>query len=201
MHKANVVGSAVQGIYQHISPSITKSVMHILKNQDDTDDIMQEAWMRYLTIADDHVKIENPQAFLRRIAVNLALDYLRHRHRKNKIFAEVASAEHADALDNIPTPDICPEDSLTYASAFQSIMNELDDLPPRCRQAFLLNAIEGHTHVEVSQNMGLSVSAIEKYCRRALQSVRTNVPNIFSPMADRTAPPTVGMRAEAVGPA
>lgn len=180
MVKASMMGSALQGIYKHISPSISKSVMHILKNQEDTDDIMQEAWMRYLKITDDHVKIENPQAFLRRIAVNLALDYLRHRHRKNRIFADIATAEHADALDNIPTPDLGLEDLLTYASTFKSIMNELDELPPRCRQAFLLNAIEGHTHVEVSQNMGLSVSAIEKYCRRALQSVRTNVPNIFA---------------------
>lgn len=180
MDKAAVMASALQGIYKGVSPSISKSVMHILKNRDDTDDIMQEAWIRYLKITDDHVKIENPQAFLRRVAVNLALDYLRHRHRKNKIFADVASAEHADALDNIPTPDVSVEDSLSYASTFQNIMNELDDLPPRCRQAFLLNAIEGQTHVEVSRNMGLSVSAIEKYCRRALLSVRTNVPNIFA---------------------
>jgi RNA polymerase sigma factor (sigma-70 family) len=180
MEKAIAMGSALEGIYKHVSPSVSKSVMHILKNQDDTDDIMQEAWMRYLKITDDCVRIENPQAFLRRIAVNLALDHLRHRHRKNKIFADVASAEHANTLDSIPTPDTGIEDSLTYASTFQNIINALDDLPPRCRKAFLLNAIEGHTHVEVSQNMGLSVSAIEKYCRRALQNIRTNVPNIFA---------------------
>jgi hypothetical protein len=42
MDNAFAMSSVVQSIYKHVSPSISKSVMHILKNQDDTDDVMQD---------------------------------------------------------------------------------------------------------------------------------------------------------------
>jgi RNA polymerase sigma factor (sigma-70 family) len=179
MNTETSVHSTVQTIYKNFSTSICKHVMHIVRNQDDADDIMQEAWVRYLNV-EGHAKIGNPRAFLRRIAVNLALDSLRHRHRKNAIFADMASTTDSVSLENIPTPETSVEDSMTYSFAFQDVMNELSELPPKCWKAFILNAVEGQTHVEVSEHMGLSVSTIEKYCRRALQSVRTKVPNIFA---------------------
>jgi RNA polymerase sigma factor (sigma-70 family) len=176
---------SLQNIYTHLSARIAKSVMYIVNDRDDTDDIMQEAWIKYLNVKNENTKIDNPLAFLRRIAVNLALDALRHRRRKQMIFSNMESkthpdGTHTDGMENIPTPGTSVEDSLFYSLTFERIMDQLRKLPPKCRKAFMLNAIEGRTHVEVSEQMGLSVSTIEKYCRRALLSVRSTVPNIFA---------------------
>lgn len=169
-------------LHKYLSERIAKGVMNIVKDSDETDDIIQDAWVRYLRAkADtDQAEIENPQAFLRRIAINLALDRLRHRRRKNTIFADVTSSDHLDALEHMHNACVSAEDRVEYAITLRKVMHELEELPSKCRAAFMLSVFEGQTHLEVSRNMGMSVSMIEKYCRRALQNVRRNVPNIFA---------------------
>jgi RNA polymerase sigma-70 factor (ECF subfamily) len=48
----------------------------------------------------------------------------------------------------------------------------LAELPPKCRQAFVLNRIEGWTQAEVATCMGLSKNMIERYVMRAIQHVQ-----------------------------
>jgi RNA polymerase sigma-70 factor (ECF subfamily) len=45
-------------------------------------------------------------------------------------------------------------------------------LPPKCREAFVLNRIEGWTQAEVARHMGLSKNMIERYVMRAIQYAR-----------------------------
>jgi RNA polymerase sigma-70 factor (ECF subfamily) len=48
----------------------------------------------------------------------------------------------------------------------------LAELPPKCREAFVLNRLEGWTQAEVAAHMGLSKNMIERYVMRAIEHVR-----------------------------
>lgn len=43
----------------------------------------------------------------------------------------------------------------------------LPALPPRCRQAFILNRLDGLTHPQVAAAMGISIKMVEKHISRA----------------------------------
>ena len=44
----------------------------------------------------------------------------------------------------------------------------IEALPPRCREAFVLNRFEGLSHQEVAERMGISVRTVEMQLRIAM---------------------------------
>jgi RNA polymerase sigma-70 factor (ECF subfamily) len=45
-------------------------------------------------------------------------------------------------------------------------------LPPRCRDAFLLNRFESLTYRQIAARLGVSVSMVEKYVAEALRQLK-----------------------------
>jgi DNA-directed RNA polymerase specialized sigma24 family protein len=45
-------------------------------------------------------------------------------------------------------------------------------LPPLCRDAFLLNRVEGLTHAEIAGRLGVSVRTIDRFMVRAWNHLR-----------------------------
>ena len=48
----------------------------------------------------------------------------------------------------------------------------LSKLPPLCRDAFLLNRVEGLTHAEIAGRLGVSVRTIDRFMVRAWDHLR-----------------------------
>jgi len=49
---------------------------------------------------------------------------------------------------------------------------EINELPPKCKQIFLLNKKEGLTHIEISDYLDVSVKTIEGHMTRAFKILR-----------------------------
>ena len=47
-------------------------------------------------------------------------------------------------------------------------LEALDQLPPRCRQVFLLQRYDDLTYTSIAKRLSISVSAVEKHMMRAL---------------------------------
>jgi RNA polymerase sigma factor (sigma-70 family) len=160
-------------VHRH-TKSLRAKLLAIVGNPPDADDLIQDAYIRFIELQRDNVVIESPVAYVRKIAINLALDYLRRNHRSNAIFI---SSKDVDVVLNQPSADCGPEHRCLHAETLSRVMECLKDLPPKCRRAFILSQFKEYTHAQVSNEIGLSVSMVEKYCKRALQHVRTKVKN------------------------
>ena len=78
-----------------------------------------------------------------------------------------------DELDEHDQPlQTDPESPVRAARLADDLARVLGELPPKCRQAFVLNRIEGWTQAEVATYMGLSKNMIERYVMRAIEHVR-----------------------------
>ena len=130
------------------------------RSVDDTDDLIQEAFLRLQTYCRDHA-IEKPEAFLVRTALNLSADQSRREHR---VAFERGPVEELVLIDPYPTPDE------VYASQERLLhwKQGVAALSPRRREVFLLNRLEGHSFPQIAERLGITLSMVEKHAAKAV---------------------------------
>ena len=65
-----------------------------------------------------------------------------------------------------------PEQIVSARERLAAIYEAVDELPFRVKQAFLLHRRSGLTYGEIADQLGVSVSSVEKYILQALQHCR-----------------------------
>jgi RNA polymerase sigma factor (sigma-70 family) len=137
---------------------------------DTADDILQDTYLRFSGYAGEQA-ITNPRAFLYRIAANLTTDHARANRRRPLEPLDAHEIELPD--EKQPIPEILVEQQ----QQLESLYIALTELPPLCREVFILSRFEGQTHEQIARRLGMSTSWVEKnivqalkHCKRQLQS-------------------------------
>ncbi len=129
-----------------------------LPSRHDAEDVAQETFYR-LARKPDLLDIQDPHAFIYRIAVNL----LRDRSRR-----EDPEANHIEPHDDYmlaATPS--QERVLAGEQTLRRFELLLAKLPPKCRHVFVLHRFREMTYQEIADYCGISKSAVEKHIMRA----------------------------------
>lgn len=96
-------------------------------------------------------------------AANLATDVHRRERRWAKRFVPADDAVGSVASDR-PGPD-----ATAHAQArVERLAAALDGLPRRCRDAFLMNRLDGLSHREIAARLGVSSKTVQRHIERAL---------------------------------
>ncbi len=103
-------------------------------------------------------------AWLRRIMVNTALDQYRTRRRRELLITSPAQAEPIEPYFN-------DEQILAKLSA-ESIIDLLQRLPLPYRLVFSLYVLEGYSHQEIAQQLGLAESTSRAHLSEANRRLR-----------------------------
>lgn len=134
------------------------------------EDLAQELYIKLAT-RDPALTAENPVALIYRIATNVMLDRARGEARSLARDAAWRRLAHASAGGE----DVAEEAPADEAAASRQRLRQLVDaaagLPPRMQRAFRLHKLEGRSHAETAQAMGLSVKSVEKHISAALKAL------------------------------
>lgn len=126
----------------------------------DGEDIVQDALAKAYAARASFGGLENPQAWLYRIAHNAALDFLRQR-------ARLPSMEDEDELALLASPD-APDPEIA-ATCLRSFML----LPALQRGAVILRDVLGHSLGEAATITGSSEPAVKSALQRGRERLRT----------------------------
>ena len=129
-------------------------------------DLAQDTFVRLSAMPAGNVDIENPRAFVYRVAGNLAIDAMR---REARIQAHFATSEVGSV---VPDSKATPEGVALARDQLRRLEAALDELPPNPRLALLLNRVEGRTFAEIAGQLGVSQSMVAKYIALALRHCR-----------------------------
>lgn len=132
-------------------------------NRHDAEDAAHDAIERLLK-ADASVALK-ARAYLFQAAGHRLIDRWRRQGR-----AEHIPLDDLDEADRLVLED--PDAPVRAARLADDLAKVLAELPLKCREAFVLNRIEGWTQAEVAAHMGLSKNMIERYVMRAIEHVR-----------------------------
>lgn len=140
----------------------------ILRDDDDAQDAMQEAYVRAFTRLGDFRAPGNFGAWLTRIAVNEAL----MKKRSDKRFAPRDAAprhdeEEGDAMAQRPAPGAGTEDLAANGELRRLIEAAVDRLPEGFRTVFVLRAIEQLSVEETAGCLGIPAATVKTRFHRA----------------------------------
>jgi RNA polymerase sigma-70 factor (ECF subfamily) len=136
-----------------------RRITRITRDPSGAEDVLQSAMVRMLEYRGKQ-RVDNPEAFLARTAVNLALDERRRRLRRPE---SGLAFDALDISDDLPLQD----EALSARERLERLRAGLDRLSPRTREVFLLHRLEGLKYREIADQLGVTVSAVEKHVSKA----------------------------------
>lgn len=113
----------------------------------------------FLKVLSSGTEIREPRAFLGTVAYGLMVNHLRRRDLERA---------YLEALAALPEPLApSPEERVVVLETLVAIDSVLHELPVPVRRAFLLCQLEGLPHAEIASRLGVSVSSVRQYIRKA----------------------------------
>jgi RNA polymerase sigma factor (sigma-70 family) len=162
----STANAALAGLYQAHATELNGFARRRVGRQE-AEDVVQDAYLHLLQRG-TAATLEQPRAYLFRIAANLAVDFA----RKAKIRLRYAGETYD--LDANAVAPANPEAATGAAMELARLHDSLAKLPPLCRDTFLLNRVEGMTHAEIAGRRGVSVRTIDRFMVRAWDHLRSH---------------------------
>jgi RNA polymerase sigma factor (sigma-70 family) len=131
------------------------------RSREEAEDLIQEAFLRMQAYCNDGGEVREPEAFLVRTVLRLSLNARRDAHRD--LYAPQA-VEELPIVDLSPAPD----EVLAAEQCLEKMRAALDAVNRRTREVFFLHRLDGMSYAQIAQQMGISVSAIEKHIASAV---------------------------------
>ncbi|MFE1313070.1 RNA polymerase sigma factor SigJ [Streptomyces sp. NPDC058755] len=154
-------------------------VYNMLGSVADTEDVLQETWLSWTARkqAPDAEPIDNPRAYLVRIAVNRALAHQATVSRRRESYVGPWLPEPLiGPLADTPDPDNAADAAVRAESVSMALLVVLETLTPLERGVFVLHEVFGYAHTEIADILGRSPSAIRQLAHRAREHVHARRP-------------------------
>jgi RNA polymerase sigma-70 factor (sigma-E family) len=119
------------------------------------EDIAVEAFARAYARWGAVHSMENPQAWVIRVAVNLALDQVRRKRARSPV--RTARDTQADVTER------------------DALVRSLRRLPRRQQEVVVLRYIGDHSEEEVARTLGISVGTVKTHLHRAMPRLRSDL--------------------------
>lgn len=157
-----------------------RSLYHV-RNEESALDIVQDSMMKLAEHYGDKPAAEFPMLF-QRILSNCTLDWFRRQKTRNALFANMSDFEPVNEdgeFDLLETLNVqsnsdqteSSESSARRAQTLRGIELEIQELPTRQREAFLMRYWEELDVAETATAMGCSEGSVKTHCSRAIQAL------------------------------
>lgn len=151
---------------------LMRLLMARVGDRTEAEDLLQELWLKVRQ--NPAGPVQNGRAYLFRMAQNLVIDRLRERQRRME-----RERRWSDETTDFATSGIEPadrrktvEEALLDREEIATLTSAIANLPEGARRAFELHKIQGLSHAEVAEALGISKSGVEKHMAVAMKYLR-----------------------------
>ena len=166
---------------QSVEKRAFKRSLYHVRDEEAALDIVQDSMMKLAEHYGDKPPDELPLLF-QRILSNCTLDWFRRRKTRQSMFINFSDAQGDADDDGFDLLEVLgaantdgwqqsAEQSLMQSQNMAEIEAEIEKLPPRQREAFLLRYWEELDIAETASAMGCSEGSVKTHCFRAIQTL------------------------------
>jgi RNA polymerase sigma factor (sigma-70 family) len=155
---------AYRHLYRRHTDRLYRLAWRMLGSEMDAEDVVQETWLRAVSQLAGFGWRSSLGTWLCGIALNVAREHLTRRGR----WTDDESSDELARMDD-------DRDAQRL-----DIERAIATLPPACRAVFLLHDVEGFTHEEIAEQLGLSAGTSKTQvfrARRALRRLLADLPD------------------------
>jgi RNA polymerase sigma-70 factor (ECF subfamily) len=152
-------GDAIRELYRRYAPRVYAVVRRLAADDSLAEDWAQEAWIRAIRALPSFRGEARFSTWLHRIAVNSALHGRRWRERRAKNEIPLPVALEVRERNDQPVLRI-------------ALQRALDSLPDGMRQVIVLHDVEGYTHEEIAETLGITAGTSKSQLFKARARMR-----------------------------
>lgn len=162
-------GSAfARTVYDRHDSELRRYLRKRLAAAEDVEDTIQEVYVRIARYPTPDAVL-NTQAFVMTIAANLLRDrFAADLRRRLDLQVPLDEADFPCGRPSL-------ERQLEAEQTLALVLEALNDLKPKCRDALILHRFRNLTYPEIADLMGLSTSMVQKHINRALAHITSKL--------------------------
>ena len=159
---------AQEALYKQLSAKMMGVCMRYTANRTDAEDILQMGFVKMFQKISDFKNEGSFEGWVRRIMVNTAIEL----YRKN-----------ARSLHTVELGGVVEVDDVNALSqlAVKDLMQLVQNLPDGYRMVFNLYAIEGYSHKEIAEQLGISEGGSKSQLSRARNYLQEKIRKLEVP--------------------
>jgi len=167
----NVTAQTQEKLVEHLYIAnhrpLCRFLTRMLRCEEAAVEVEQEAYCRILRYA-SRTPLSNPRAYLFQVAANLARTRLREQSRPRFVNEPGLHEEVECPVENTERSAIAQQE-------LERLSRAIGSLPPRCREVFLMNRMDGMSYSQIAERLGISVNMVEKHIIKALLHCRKSL--------------------------
>lgn len=169
--KACVKGKtdAQEQLYKMFAAKMYGVCLHYSKDSTEAEDILQEGFYKILKNIKSFKNEGSFEGWVRRIMINTALE----KYRKQKFLYPVNDVFEV-------AEDFSYDDIISEISA-KDLLKLIQNLSPKYRMVFNLYAIDGYSHKEIGEMLGITIGTSKSNLSRARIILQKKVKELFYP--------------------
>jgi RNA polymerase sigma-70 factor (ECF subfamily) len=166
-------GQAFEMLILKHQSKLFATALNVVKNRELAEDITQEAYMKAFQKLDTLKNRDQFYPWLKRIALNLALN---HFERAKRVLDVENEDDDTSFFERIPD-DESPEDILVKEELKKYVRNFVDALPDKLRVVVVLREIEDMSYDEISEIMNIPLGTVRSRLFNARQLIKDRLIN------------------------
>jgi RNA polymerase sigma-70 factor (family 1) len=150
-------------LYTYYFPRLYRFVFFINQSREDTEEILQEVFLKIWDKKESLLRIRSFEDYLFRMAKNKLFDLA----KKNKMIHRLMPQQVQAVSDTT--------DEVTYKEYHRVAMEAITHLPERKRTVFLMSVEEDMSLDEIASELKISRSAVKKHLYAAVRTIKEHL--------------------------
>lgn len=166
---ANGDEAAFRQVFELMAPQLKAYFIKLAKNEETSRELVQETFLNLWVYRNRLADVDQPRAYIYRIASNVSVAYFRKMGIERNLLASLANTD-------LPAPDETYS-HLDLKDIRQAVEEAVSRLPPQQQQVFRLSREQGLSRAEIAAQLGLAEKTVRNHLTLSLKAVQEYLKN------------------------